>query len=120
MLLYFADCPYVTRFVGCGRQDDFNFLVMELLGKSVSDLRRKKNDHLFSYSTTALLSHQMLDAIEAVHNHGYLHRDIKPVRYFNANTMFHTDPFLEIVKFCTGNKESYGSQSWISSQVFYY
>ena len=78
-LTFWVDSPYVARFIGCGRQDDFNYLVMELFGKSISDLRRKRPDHTFSVATTSLLAHQMLDAIESVHEHGYLHRDIKPV-----------------------------------------
>jgi len=55
-------------------------MVMQLLGKNLSELRRVRPNGVFSVSTTALLGLQMLTAIEYVHFHGYVHRDIKPVR----------------------------------------
>ncbi|KPP71385.1 tau-tubulin kinase 2-like [Scleropages formosus] len=45
---------HVCRFVGCGRNDRFNYVVMEL---------------------------QILEAIESIHSVGFLHRDIKPSNF---------------------------------------
>lgn len=74
-------CPYVVSFVTCGRHGDFNYLVMELLGENISDLRRRQVSGRFSIVTTCRLAMQMIRAIEAVHNLGYLHRDIKPSNF---------------------------------------
>jgi tau tubulin kinase len=75
----FIDCPYVCRFLNCGRFSDYNYMVMELLGENLSELRRKQPDGKFSLGTTLRLGLQMIRAAEAVHDLGYLHRDIKPV-----------------------------------------
>lgn len=34
-------CPHVVRYVHSGRQDDFNFLVMEQLGENLAELKKK-------------------------------------------------------------------------------
>jgi len=73
-------CPYVVTFITCGRHNDYNYMVMELLGENISELRRRQPNEQFSMLTTLKLGMQMLVAIEAVHDLGYLHRDIKPVR----------------------------------------
>uniref|UniRef100_A0A8C6MCK8 Tau tubulin kinase 2b n=1 Tax=Nothobranchius furzeri TaxID=105023 RepID=A0A8C6MCK8_NOTFU len=70
---------HVCRFVGCGRNDRFNYVVMELQGRNLADLRRTMTRGTFSVSTTLRLGKQMLEAIESIHSVGFLHRDIKPV-----------------------------------------
>jgi serine/threonine protein kinase len=46
------NCPHVCRYVHCGRYNNFNYMVMELLGENLSELRRKRTDGKFSLSTT--------------------------------------------------------------------
>uniref|UniRef100_A0AAY4EUB9 Protein kinase domain-containing protein n=1 Tax=Denticeps clupeoides TaxID=299321 RepID=A0AAY4EUB9_9TELE len=71
---------HVCRFVGCGRNDRFNYVVMELQGRNLADLRRTMRNGTFSVSTTLRLGQQILEAIESIHSVGFLHRDIKPPR----------------------------------------
>uniref|UniRef100_A0A8C8JH20 Protein kinase domain-containing protein n=1 Tax=Oncorhynchus tshawytscha TaxID=74940 RepID=A0A8C8JH20_ONCTS len=71
---------HVCRFVGCGRNDRFNYVVMELQGRNLADLRRTMSRGTFTVSTTLRLGRQMLEAIESIHSVGFLHRDIKPPR----------------------------------------
>uniref|UniRef100_A0A3P9NLI4 Tau tubulin kinase 2b n=1 Tax=Poecilia reticulata TaxID=8081 RepID=A0A3P9NLI4_POERE len=71
---------HVCRFVGCGRNDRFNYVVMELQGRNLADLRRTMTRGTFSISTTLRLGKQILEAIESIHSVGFLHRDIKPPR----------------------------------------
>ncbi|VDM26051.1 unnamed protein product [Hydatigera taeniaeformis] len=47
----------------------------------MAELRRSMPRGVFSLSTVVRLSAQMLDAIEAVHDSGFLHRDIKPSNF---------------------------------------
>ncbi|KAJ3613538.1 hypothetical protein NHX12_019785 [Muraenolepis orangiensis] len=71
---------HVCRFVGCGRNDRFNYVVMELQGRNLADLRRSMSRGTFSISTTLRLGRQILESIESIHSVGFLHRDIKPPR----------------------------------------
>ncbi|XP_056283349.1 tau-tubulin kinase 2b isoform X1 [Pseudoliparis swirei] len=72
---------HVCRFVGCGRNDRFNYVVMELQGRNLADLRRTMARGIFSVSTTLRLGKQILEAIESIHSVGFLHRDIKPSNF---------------------------------------
>ncbi|XP_059376741.1 tau-tubulin kinase 2 isoform X2 [Carassius carassius] len=72
---------HVCQFVGCGRNDRFNYVVMELQGRNLADLRRSMNRGTFTVSATLRLGLQILEAIESIHSVGFLHRDIKPSNF---------------------------------------
>ncbi|XP_016406748.1 tau-tubulin kinase 2 isoform X2 [Sinocyclocheilus rhinocerous] len=72
---------HVCRFAGCGRNDRFNYVVMELQGRNLADLRRSMNRGTFTVSATLRLGLQILEAIESIHSVGFLHRDIKPSNF---------------------------------------
>ncbi|XP_061843358.2 tau-tubulin kinase 2b [Nerophis lumbriciformis] len=72
---------HVCRFVGAGRTERYNYVVMELQGKNLADLRRSTGRATFSVSTTLRLGKQILQAIESIHSVGFLHRDIKPANF---------------------------------------
>lgn len=73
--------PHVCRFIGCGRNENYNYIVMTLQGRNLADLRRSTRRGYFSISTTVRLARQMLTAIENIHSVGFLHRDIKPSNF---------------------------------------
>eukprot|EP00242_Pyramimonas_sp_CCMP2087_P005845 CAMPEP_0198218560 /NCGR_PEP_ID=MMETSP1445-20131203/69940_1 /TAXON_ID=36898 /ORGANISM="Pyramimonas sp., Strain CCMP2087" /LENGTH=278 /DNA_ID=CAMNT_0043895643 /DNA_START=356 /DNA_END=1189 /DNA_ORIENTATION=- len=75
------DCEYVCRLIQSGTHNALPFLVMELLGENLAELRRKQRGNRFSLSTTARLGKQMLSALEGCHKLGYLHRDVKPSNF---------------------------------------
>ncbi|KAK5638120.1 hypothetical protein RI129_012415 [Pyrocoelia pectoralis] len=72
---------HVCRFIGCGRNDRFNYVVMQLQGRNLAELRRAQPRSAFSLSTTLRLGLQILEAIESIHSVGFLHRDIKPSNF---------------------------------------
>uniref|UniRef100_A0A672TC57 Tau-tubulin kinase 1-like n=1 Tax=Sinocyclocheilus grahami TaxID=75366 RepID=A0A672TC57_SINGR len=72
---------HVCKFIGCGRNDKFNYVVMQLQGRNLADLRRSQPRGTFTMNTTLRLGKQILESIEAIHSVGFLHRDIKPSNF---------------------------------------
>ncbi|KAJ6231326.1 tau-tubulin kinase 1 [Anaeramoeba flamelloides] len=73
--------PYVPKFVYYGRNLEYTYLIMELLGSNLSVERRRRSNHKFSLATTTKLGIEMIDAIEDMHKLGFIHRDIKPSNF---------------------------------------
>lgn len=88
---------HVCKFLGCGRNERYSYVVMTLQGRNLADLRRSMSRGFFSISTTIRLSAQILDAIENIHASGFLHRDIKPSNFavgrlpINSRTIYILD-----------------------------
>lgn len=60
-----------------GPDEDFNFIVTDLLGNSLEDYFNICNRQ-FSLKTVLMIADQVINNIEYLHFKGYLHRDIKP------------------------------------------
>ena len=68
--------PNIPAIKSFGYNNDYNILVMELMGKSLEDIFNAKNK--FSVKTTAMLGYQMLNVLQFIHDRHIIHRDIKP------------------------------------------
>lgn len=75
------NCPYVGRFIACGRQENFNYLVMQLLGENLSEMRRRQALCTFSLPTVCRLAIEMVQALQSLHSYGIVHRDVKPSNF---------------------------------------
>ncbi|OHT01890.1 hypothetical protein TRFO_31242 [Tritrichomonas foetus] len=69
---------YFPKFISFGRNAHFSYLVMELLGPSLTTVLKRLQTPKFSLSTGLRVAYHMLKAIEIIHRSSYVHRDIKP------------------------------------------
>ena len=72
---------HFCKFLACGRNEKVNYVVMTLLGPSLSELRKKQPSQKFSLSTMLRIGIQVVEAVRAIHNCGFLHRDVKPSNF---------------------------------------
>jgi serine/threonine protein kinase len=79
------------RFLEEGETPEFSYFIMELLGPTVSMVRRALPDQKYTRLTSATLAKEMLECIEELHARGFVHRDIKPGNFLyrpdNAHIM---------------------------------
>ncbi|CAO4360864.1 hypothetical protein L5515_000738 [Caenorhabditis briggsae] len=82
-ILKLVNGKHFTKIVDRGKKDKegFFFLVMELVGKSLSDLKSERQDKVFSFATGLGVASQCLEAVEELHKYGFIHRDLKPQNY---------------------------------------
>ena len=74
-LLYGPRIPYVKSFGQCGF---YNVLVMEVLGKSLEELKELLPGKKMSIPCVCKLAYQMIQILEHIHKKFFLHRDVKP------------------------------------------
>ncbi|KAF9230390.1 kinase-like protein [Melanogaster broomeanus] len=68
----------IPTLYGYGRFPHFEYLAMELGGKSVGDIVKQNEGCGVQVKTVILLALQMISALQHIHSHGLVHRDVKP------------------------------------------
>jgi serine/threonine protein kinase/tetratricopeptide (TPR) repeat protein len=71
--------PHILKVFDFGREDDFAYLVMELLtGGSLINLIRKSPPGMMPFPTIIKVIDEIADALEYAHERMIVHRDLKP------------------------------------------
>lgn len=73
-----AGKQHVLPVLGKGRNKQFNWLVMGYAGPDLSKLRRRLSSRTFSPCTTLMIGLQIFNALQGLHDLGFVHRDVKP------------------------------------------
>uniref|UniRef100_A0A0M3ID55 Protein kinase domain-containing protein n=1 Tax=Ascaris lumbricoides TaxID=6252 RepID=A0A0M3ID55_ASCLU len=66
------------KLITAGRTASFNFLLMELLGRSLNDLHKSTPTRRFPICTVLKIAIQALSALRELHGIFFVHRDVKP------------------------------------------
>jgi serine/threonine protein kinase len=76
----YKDSKGVPKIYWSGVQDDYNVLIIEMLGPNLENLFAKCSHH-FTLKTVLILAQEIIKKIQYVHSRGVLHRDIKPENF---------------------------------------
>ncbi|KFD58351.1 hypothetical protein M514_00577 [Trichuris suis] len=85
---------HFTHLIEAGNWGRLNYVVMSLVGCSIDSVRRKRPTKTFSLSTTLRLGKQCLQALQDLHEVGYLHRDVKASNFALGIYPYHRRVYL--------------------------
>ncbi|XGW12595.1 hypothetical protein V3C99_013345 [Haemonchus contortus] len=81
--------PHIPVVYHAAKHTKYCYIVMTLLGENLKSLKLSCPNELMSPKTWSRLAVQCLYSVKLVHDHGYIHRDIKP----NNFVMGHRDDY---------------------------
>ena len=76
--------PGIPSVISFGVSGKYSILVENLLGKSINDILKEKNNK-FNLNDTCIFAIKAISLLEYVHSKDYLHRDIKPANFLVGN-----------------------------------
>ncbi|KAL3990751.1 Protein kinase domain family protein [Acanthocheilonema viteae] len=71
--------PNIPMIYASGKTErNYPFIVMQMLGKNLTILRKERTEPKFTLSTAFRTGVQVAHALQYLHEAGYIHRDVKP------------------------------------------
>ena len=68
----------IPKIISYVENEDYNIMIMELLGKSLEVIVQQYTEEKLSLKTVCMLGIEMLKILKNIHDKHYIHRDIKP------------------------------------------
>jgi len=94
---YLKDTPGVPKIKWYGKDNLNYYMVLELLGPSIQNVKMKSKD--FSLRTTLSIGLKVLTLLNTIHEKGLVHRDVKPDNFLFGLTN-KTDLYIIDFGFC--------------------
>ncbi|WKX96777.1 hypothetical protein Q1695_012878 [Nippostrongylus brasiliensis] len=93
------NAKHMPDLIDKGNFENFNYIVMKLLGKSLQEAKKTGPDQHLSLGPAIGAAIQCLEAIEELHWAGFLHRDVKPGNFVVGRAEDHDLRKLYILDF---------------------
>lgn len=74
VLILLRGTPHAPHLIASGVFNGLMYIAMEMLGKNLGDLRKRRKSRRLSVSTVLRVGLQAVAGLKAVHDVGYLHR----------------------------------------------
>jgi len=83
---------HACRLLMAGKEKTYSFLVMSILGKELTELRRRFPDRKMPLAASLKIGIQAIQAVQDLHSVGFVHRDVKPTNFacgaLNKSTLY--------------------------------
>ncbi|VDN03082.1 unnamed protein product [Thelazia callipaeda] len=71
----------IPNYYGYGETHAVRYMVMDLFGKNIRELKKGTKNDCFSITTSLWIMKKMITALKYLHRLGWIHRDVKPANF---------------------------------------